>query len=135
VCNFVLKAMHVLTKYPDDAAKRAYWTPRLNPLNVQLGLPGAGGHMAGQACDMVLVDSKGQASFDSRVGKGSDRSSIIEQRLALRMLDEAVTNDVVGGRRLNYEAWHYEWGTTTGCRCKHPECDQKWWPPRGTPNC
>lgn len=134
VCNFVLKAMHVIKVKPPNDPKVKEWRPKLNPLNVQLGFPGAGGHMAGQACDMVLVDSKGRDSFDSKVEGDSPRSSI-PQRLALRMLDEAVTNDVVGGRRLNYEAWHYEWGTSNRCRCKHPECDQKWYPPEGKLNC
>ena len=133
-CNFVLKAMHVLNKYPQDAQKRAEWTPKLNPNNVGLAWPGASAHSSGQACDLVLVDEKGKPSFDWRVGTGSPQSSI-DQRLASKMLDEAVTNEEVGGRRLNYEAWHYEWGTSMGCRCKDPECAEKFWPPLGKVNC
>lgn len=133
-CNFVLKAMHVLKKYPQDAQKRAEWTPKLNPNNLGLAWPGATPHSAGNACDMILLDSQGRPSFDWRVGQGSPHSSI-DQRLASKMLDEAVTNDVVGGRRLNYEAWHYEWGSNTDCRCKDPECANKFWPPVGKPNC
>jgi hypothetical protein len=133
-CNFVLKAMHVLNKDPQDAQKRAEWTPKLNPNNLGLAWPGASPHSSGQACDLVLVDEKGKASFDWRVGTGSPHSSI-DQRLASKMLDEAVTNDQVGGRRLNYESWHYEWGTSMGCRCKDPECADKFWPPLGRPNC
>lgn len=132
-CGFVLKAMHVLKTSPDPA-KRAEWTTKLNPNNLGLAWPGATPHSAGNACDIVLVDSSGEESFDWRVGAGTPHSSI-DQRLALRMLDEAVTNDRVGGRRLNFEAWHYEWGTTMGCRCKHPECADKFWPPLGKPNC
>jgi hypothetical protein len=133
-CGFVLKAMHILNKYPEDDKKRAEWTPKLNPNNLGLAWPGATPHSAGNACDIVLVDPNGQESFDWRVGTGSAHSSI-DQRLASKMLDEAVTNDTVGGRRLNFEAWHYEWGSTLGCRCKAPECADKFWPPLGTPNC
>ena len=132
-CNFVLKAMHVLKKYPQDAQKRAEWTPKLDPNNLGLAWPGATPHSAGNACDMILVDSKGRPSFDWRVGPGSPHSSI-DQQLASRMIDEAMKNDTVGGRRLNYEAWHYEWGTALGCRCRGAECD-KYWPPLGKPNC
>lgn len=133
-CNFILKAMHVLNKYPQDVQKRAEWMPKLNPNNLGLAWPGATPHSAGNACDIILVDSQGRPSFDWRVGPGSPHSSI-DQRLASKMLDEAVTNEVVGGRRLNYEAWHYEWGSTLGCRCKAPECANKFWPPLGKPNC
>jgi hypothetical protein len=133
-CNFVLKAMHILKKYPQDKRKRAEWTPKLNPNNLGLAWPGATPHSSGQACDLVLVDEDGRESFDWRVGAGAPHSSI-DQRLASKMLDEAVTNDTVGGRRLNYEAWHYEWGTSIGCRCKDPECADKFWPPLGKPNC
>lgn len=130
-CGFVLKAMHVLDT-STDPQKRAEWQPKLNPNNLGLAWPGATPHSAGNACDLVLVDAEGRDSFDWRVGEGTPHSSI-DQRLASRMLDEAVTNDDVGGRRLNFEAWHYEWGGVAGCRCKHPECAEEHWPPLGTP--
>lgn len=49
------------------------------------------------------------------------------------MLDEEVTNADVGGSRLNFEAWHYEWGTTTASRCKAPNCANDHWPVTGKP--
>jgi hypothetical protein len=49
------------------------------------------------------------------------------------MLDEEVTNPDVGGRRLTFEAWHYEWTDETRSRCKDPDCAQKFWPVPGKP--
>ena len=51
------------------------------------------------------------------------------------MLDEEVTDPAVGALRLNYEAWHYEWGGPTGGRCKAPDCATKFYPACGKPNC
>ena len=131
-CGFVLKAMRVIEKYPE---KKAEWEPKLNPLNLGLAWPGATPHSAGTACDLILVDAQGRDSFDWRAGvPGTPRSSI-DQRLASRMLDEEVTDPAVGALRLNYEAWHYEWGGPTGGRCKAPDCATRYYPACGKPNC
>lgn len=131
-CGFVLKAMRVIEKYPE---KRAEWEPKLNPQNLGLAWPGATPHSAGTACDLVLVDAQGRDSFDWRAGvRGAPRSSI-DQRVASKMLDEEVTDSTVGALRLNYEAWHFEWGGPTGGRCKDPECATRHYPACGKPNC
>jgi len=134
ICNLILKGTHVLNKYPNDPRKKEQFSGHLNPpRNKGLTWPGANPHSAGQACDLVVLDRNGRPWFDSAAGPGTERHSP-EQRTALQMLDEAVTAS--GGRRLRYEAWHYEWGNSTaGSRCTHPQCDREHWPPCGNPNC
>jgi D-alanyl-D-alanine dipeptidase len=123
--------MRVLEK-SSDPKQRAEWEPKLNPQNLGFAYPGATPHSAGNACDIVLLDSQGKESFDAGIGKHSPHSSIPAKQASI-LLDEALTNDTVGARRLNYELWHYEWGGTTSCRCKYPDCGNKFWPPVGTP--
>lgn len=129
-CGYVLKAMHMLARVKEEE-KRAYWLEKANPQNLGLAWPGNSPHSAGDACDLVLADSAGQDCFDHKAGGDSPTCSI-DQKLASKMLDEAVT--AAGGRRLNYEAWHYEWGDSTRpSRCTHPTCADKHWPPKGRP--
>jgi hypothetical protein len=131
-CGFVLKSKYMLKRVTAPADK-AYWEEKSDPRNLGLTWPGRTPHSAGYACDLVLVDKHGRDSFDSRAGvDGAPRSSI-DQRLASKMLDEEVTNPDVGGRRLTFEAWHYEWTDETRSRCKDPDCAQKFWPVPGKP--
>ena len=131
-CGFVLKGLHMLARVPD--AQKPYWMEKSDPNNLGLAWPGATPHSGGFACDLVLVDSRGQDSFDTRAGVAGAPTSSIPQRDASRMLDEEVTNADVGGSRLTFEAWHYEWGgTITASRCKAPDCANDHWPVKGTP--
>jgi hypothetical protein len=134
-CALILRSWHVIDKHPGDEALKKKWLYEGNPVVKGLTWPGATPHSSGAACDLVLVDAKGQESFDHRAGVDGTPHSSIDQRLASKMLDEEVTNSAVGGMRLNYEAWHYEWGGPTACRCKAPECADKHWPPTGRPKC
>jgi hypothetical protein len=121
-----------------DSQKECYFIMKgQNPQDLKLAWPGATPHSSGKACDMVLVDSAGHvATPDNACTADAHTSSSIDFRTASRLLDEAVTNDSVGAQRLNYEAWHFEWGGQVkagDCRCKAPECAQKFFPPSCTP--
>jgi hypothetical protein len=132
-CSHILKALHMMKKL-EGKPERAEWEERLNVQKLGLGWPGAGAHTTGMGCDIVLIDSAGKMCFDERVGKGAPSCSI-PQREASRILDEAVTSATVGGRRLNYEAWHFEWNDNTDCRCKAPQCANDFWPPLADNKC
>jgi hypothetical protein len=123
-CNIIMKSLHQLNKSPEHPKKNEL-IRKLNPQNVGLSWPGANAHSAGNACDMVVLNANGDELFDSRIDPASPTA-----RVALKMLDQAVTN--VGGRRLNYEAWHYEWSDLTESRCQYPDCDPT---PCGTLKC
>ena len=114
-----------------DTKKECYFIMKgKDPRQLGLAWPGATPHSAGNACDIVLVDAKGKAATSCSADAESSLGASIDFRTASRLLDEALTNDVVGARRLNYEAWHYEWGGPTSCRCKAPDCANDFWPPR-----
>lgn len=131
-CGFVLKGLYMLARVPD--AQKPYWEGKSDPNDLGLAWPGASPHSGGFACDLVLVDRGGRDSFDVRAGMDGAPTSSIPQRDASRMLDEEVTNDDVGGSRLTFEAWHYEWGgTITASRCKAPACANEHWPVTGKP--
>jgi hypothetical protein len=131
-CGFVLKGMYMLARVTSDSDKK-YWESKSDPNNLGLTWPGRTPHSEGYACDLILVDSKGQDSFDSRAGVDGAPASSIDQRKASRMLDAEVTNDFVGGSRLTFEAWHYEWTDNTTSRCKDPDCAENYWPVKGRP--
>ena len=131
-CGFVLKSKYMLSR-TTDPDQRAYWETKSNPNNLGLTWPGRTPHSAGYACDLVLVDKHGRDSFDSRAGVDGAPHSSIDQRLASRMLDADVTNPDVGGSRLTFEAWHYEWTDETRSRCKAPDCAKRYWPIPGKP--
>lgn len=123
-CGFVLKAQYMLGKDLDPKA-RASWEEKADPNNLGLSWPGRTPHSGGYACDMVLVDSRGQDCFDWRAGVEGTPSCSIEQKLASALMDEEAAGPEAGGRRLAYEAWHYEWGPeASGCR--HPDCAARW---------
>ena len=130
-CGFVLKSLHMLARVAPE--RRPYWEEKSNPNNLGLAWPGRTPHSAGYACDLILVDSRGRDSFDSKAGVDGAPHSSIEQRLASRLLDEDVTNPTVGGSRLTFEAWHYEWTADTRSRCKAPDCADNHWPVKGKP--
>lgn len=132
-CGLIRKAMHVLAKPDLEAAKREFWTVRLDPNRVGRAWPGATPHTAGGACDLVVTDASGRPCFDWRAGVAGSPVCAVDQRAASRLLDELATGDAAGGRRLDFEAWHYEWGTTAGSRCRHPACADEHWPPTGSP--
>ncbi len=131
-CGFVLKAKFMLAKTDLSAEKRAYWTEKANPQNLGLAWPGKTPHSGGYACDLILLDSEGNDCFDWRAGVAGAPTCSIPQKLASKLMDEAATNSVVGGRRLKYEAWHYEWGPNAK-GCTDPDCADKHWPPTGKP--
>jgi hypothetical protein len=105
---------------------------------LKLAKPGATPHSSGKACDIHLIDAQGRNAIPNNACTADARTgSSIDFKTASRMLDEALTNDQVGAQRLNYEAWHYEWGGAVkdgDCRCKAPECQQKFWPPTCKPS-
>lgn len=135
-CGFVLKGLYMLARVSDG--QKPYWRQKSDPNNLGLAWPGATPHSGGFACDLVLVDSHGRDSFDSRAGVTDPDNPVptssIPQRDASRYLDEEVTNADVGGSRLTFESWHYEWGgTITASRCKAPDCANDYWPVKGKP--
>ena len=132
-CGFVLKSAYMLDR-TTDPKQRAYWLQKGNPQNLSLAWPGATPHSGGYACDLILVDSHGQDSFDTRAGVTDAPTSSLDARLSSRMMDEEMTNEAVGASRLTYEAWHYEWGESgSGSRCKAPDCAANHWPVTGKP--
>jgi len=137
-CGFVMKGKYMLDRVSDPKQVQ-YWREKSDPNNLGLTWPGATPHSGGIACDLVLVDRGGQDSFDSRAGVDADApnpppTSSIPARDASRMLDEEVTNSDVGGSRLTFEAWHYEWGgSITASRCRAPDCANNNWPITGKP--
>lgn len=131
-CGYILKGKYILSKKNIDENMRAYWEEHQNPLNLGLAWPGMTPHSGGYACDLVLVDGKGQDCFDWRAGVKGTPTCSIKQSLASALLDLEVTSAAVGGKRLRYEAWHYEWGPNAS-GCVYPDCAQNHWPPRGKP--
>jgi hypothetical protein len=132
-CGYIMKAQHILNKYASVAPANAKEREQLrwaqnegqDPVRLGLSYPGATPHSAGNACDIVMIDLATKAPAFTCAAEDTARA-----KLASRALDEAIT--AAGGRRLNYEAWHYEWGGTTKSRCAYPDCD-KFWPPTCKP--
>lgn len=130
-CGFTLKAKHMLAKDDLDEKARASWERKANPQNLGLAWPGRTPHSGGYACDMILVDAAGRDCFDWRAGVAGSPSCSIEQQVASSLMDEEVAGPETGGRRLRYEAWHYEFGP--GAKgCVHPDCAANW-PLTGSP--
>ena len=134
-CGLIMAATYMLKTTDLTDEQRLAWTKNLNPPKKGLTWPGATPHSAGVACDLILVDKHGNDSFDWRAGVDGAPTSAIPQKTASALLDKAVTNAKVGGKRLDYEAWHYEWGGGDSCRCVAPDCADKHWPPTGSPSC
>lgn len=139
-CGLVLKASYMLTKVKGDAEKEAHWLEEGNPQKKGLAWPGATPHSAGTACDIILMDEHGVDCFDWRAGivlKPGEKGPpvcTIEAREAVNLLTDIATAEAVGARRLNYEAWHFEWDPSyTDARCAGDDC-QRYWPLTGKPN-
>lgn len=133
-CGYVLKAKFMLAK-KDPPKGRDYWEEKSDPRNLGLVWPGFTPHSAGIACDLVLLDRRGNPSFDSRAGVEGAPTSSIPAHDAVQLIDAELTNDDVGARRLTYEAWHFEWGASefsSGSLCKGDVCD-RYWPVTGVP--
>ena len=135
--------LHVSNCWRDgivDSQKECYFIMKgINPqADLKLAMPGATPHSSGKACDIHLIDAQGKNAVPNNACSADAKTgSSIDFKTASRMLDEALTNDVVGAQRLNYEAWHYEWGGAVrddDCRCKAPECQQRFWPPTCRPS-
>lgn len=129
VCGELFTMMH----FEDLPARTSKQEQVLNALHsgsasaFLMAWPGATPHAAGDACDLVLQDSSGADCFDSRAGTDASPHCAIDQRRAVRLLTRAVAR--AGGARLDYEAWHFEWGGRTGagsCRCSGEACDSIW---------
>ena len=132
-CGYVLKARYMVDKSTYDAAVQ-HWTWLGNPNNRGLAWPGATPHGAGFACDLILTDSRGHDCYDWRAGvtAGPKERRVptcsIPARDAVRYAVEELTSASVGARRLNYEAWHFEWDPgNPSARCGSlRECDAHW---------
>lgn len=134
-CDYILKGWHIKSKWQgkepqtqSEKNEKANGERFVDPNKLGLAWPGASYHSSGNACDIVLADSEGHDAMSCAYSPQHTYSRHIDQHTASKLLDEALTNDTVGARRLNFEAWHYEWGGTTDCRCKGAECE-KYWPP------
>ncbi len=149
-CDFIMKAIHLEKKWagrtPVSAAERKERDSNLklarlisNPAdNLGLTWPGPSPHSRGQACDIVVA-KRGDGNRDDATTTCKGVANDTTMKAHSRALDEALTNPTVGAVRLNYEAWHYEFGRyeTTGknCRCVAPACNDKFWPPNCKDGC
>jgi hypothetical protein len=127
VCTRVFETMRNENKPESTPESNANDEAAINGTVWGLAWPGANPHSSGAACDIQLVDSKGHACFGATAGETKDSPCSIDQELAVNLMNEAVT--AVGGWRLDYEAWHFEWGGKTGqgsCRCQGTQCDAIW---------
>lgn len=91
--------------------------------------PGSSNHGAGYAVDMQLWEGdikrnkSGRATgVDGKILVTSSSASQKEDRWkeGSIILDQIMTK--AGWRRYAREIWHYEFGSTTGCRCTYPNC-------------
>lgn len=138
-CGYVLKGKYEVDKSTYDAAVE-HWTWLGNPNNLGLAWPGATPHGAGFACDLILTDSRGRDCYDWRAGvtAGPKQRAVptcsIPAREAVRYAVEELTSASVGARRLNYEAWHFEWDPgNPSARCGSPKACDAHWPLTGHP--
>ncbi len=140
-CGYIVKGWHIIDKWAaitrpltdEEAAKKksemATADRMIDPNKLGLAWPGADFHTSGNACDIVLLDSAGHEATSCGLHVGNRSSKLLDVEAASKLLDEALTNERVGAMRLDFEMWHYEWGGATGCRCKAPDCHDKFWPP------
>lgn len=113
-----------------DTQKECYFVMKgLNPQNLGLAFPGATPHSGGKACDIVLVDKNGKEATACSAASEKALGASIPFKQASEILDEMLTNPTVGAKRLDYEAWHYEWGGPSNARCVAPDCMNQHWPP------
>jgi len=80
--------------------------------------PGSNPHASGYACDLSLVEGGrqtsctaiGDAQYQCQFKSGDDK------------LVDIITNPAVGGKRLSYECWHFEFASPYDSRCQGSEC-------------
>jgi signal transduction histidine kinase len=97
------------------------------PSAFMMAWPGYTPHAEGVACDLILRDEKGQDCFNAVAGVAGSPKCAIDQQTAVALLTHAVAD--AGGSRLDFEAWHFEWGGRSGkgsCRCAGAGCDSIW---------
>jgi hypothetical protein len=126
-CSRVFETMRNENKPEATPESNAKDEAAINQTVWGIAWPGATPHSSGAACDLQLIDEKGKACFASTAGDTKESPCSIDQRMAVSLLNEAVA--AVGGWRLDYEAWHFEWGGHTGkgsCRCQGAQCDAIW---------
>jgi len=123
VCGMVYKLMRNEGQPGVTDQKYAAMEADANNRVWDMTWPGATPHSSGVACDLVLIDKDGAECFDLRDTDQGPRCSI-EKKLAISLLNEAATSAEVGAKRLDYEAWHFEWGGGDKCRCSGSDCDK-----------
>lgn len=89
-----------------------------DPNAFYLAWPGSNPHSAGNACDMVLFQGDKRISADS-----GGEQNCVSKRAPDQTFVDIMTGPRVGARRLDFEAWHFEWNSPYGCRCTGRECD------------
>ncbi|HSD12473.1 MAG TPA: D-alanyl-D-alanine carboxypeptidase family protein [Patescibacteria group bacterium] len=82
--------------------------------------PGGSNHGAGYAVDLQLIRDS-----DSRVVVGSGNCSgqaagSLATRADSQLFDQIMTE--AGAKRYSNEIWHYEFGSSSSCRCQYPSC-------------
>ncbi len=114
--------------YRIEARKQCnYIDQGIDPSSVGNAWPGANPHSSGQACDLTLYDQNKKAmTSDSLTAQGCDKFLP-----GSKILDEILTDPSVGGRRLVFEQWHYEWGNIDHCRCLNAQDCARYWRPSG----
>ncbi|HTM69003.1 MAG TPA: D-alanyl-D-alanine carboxypeptidase family protein [Candidatus Binatia bacterium] len=92
--------------------------------------PGGSNHGAGYAVDIQLrEDSSGR----TLVGSGNcaaQAAGTLATPANSQLFDQIMT--AAGARRYSNEIWHYEFGSSSGCRCTYPNCPP---PPKACSGC
>ena len=131
-CDYILKGWHLKEKFASKApANKAEQEQKAlgdrlidPPKNLGLMWPGATPHSAGIGCDIVVRDAGGKEVTSCKAPRDDSKAKALSKSLV-----DVLTSSKVGALRLNYEAWHFEWGAGyTGCRCKGADCNDKHWP-------
>ena len=131
VCGMVYKMLRVENSPRSDQATKDAWHE--HAANVwQMAWPGYTPHAGGIACDLVLVDGSGSDCFDVAAGDASGAHCSLGDRASSELMDKLV--GATGGWRLDFEAWHYEWGGAHDCRCQGDGC-KRFYPPTGHQRC
>lgn len=111
----------------DAARECGYILQNIDPNVKGLAWPGANPHSSGQACDLALYNQNNKPMTEpsgNLVLQGCDK-----WHSGSKILDEILTDPSVGGRRLVFEQWHYEWGNISNCRCTSADDCANYWRP------
>ena len=98
-----------------DAAGGDQKTKLLGQVGTSVAWPGGSNHGAGIAVDIQLQKG-GQALTSMSYSDQTDP----KWKDGSKILDDIMTQ--AGFRRYAKELWHYEFGSTSGCRCTYPNC-------------